>query len=229
MRDTGPVRRERINEMIRLTPIRLIDQDNNQVGIVETPEALRMAREAGLDLVEVQADVRPPICKIMDFGKYKFELSKKARGQRAASKQAEMKEVRLGRSQKIDEHDVGIRVEQARRFIMDGHKVQLVQRFRGREITHKEIAFNRFNRIVKELSDVSKVEVPPRQFGPRMTMILSPDKPKVEAIKRKLAKAAKAAEKPAEPQADSKPVTPPAAPTTEPAIEAPIEAANAES
>lgn len=180
------VRKTRVNHEIRLSPIRLIDQDNNQVGVVETPQAMRMAQEAGLDLVEIQPDVRPPVCKIMDYGKYKFELSKKERSNRAASKQAEMKEVRLGRSLKIDEHDVKIRVEQARRFLMEGHKVQLVQQFRGREMQHREIGDARIKAIIETLSDVSKVEVPPRMFGKRMSLILAPDRAKVEAIRRKL-------------------------------------------
>ncbi len=146
---------------------------------------MRMAQEVGLDLVEIQADIRPPVCKIMDYGKFKFELSKKERGNRAASKQAEMKEVRLGRSQKIDDHDVGIRVIQARRFLMDGHKVQIVQQFRGREMAHKDIAVNRFKDVIETLADISKLEQTPRLFGRRMSLILAPDKTKIDAIKRK--------------------------------------------
>jgi translation initiation factor IF-3 len=175
-----------MNYEIRLTPIRLIDQHNNQIGVVETPVALRMAQEAGLDLVEIQADVRPPVCKIMDYGKYKFELSKKERGNRAASKQQEMKEVRLGRSLKIDDHDVEIRVNQARRFLMEGHKVQLVQQFRGREMQHRDIADARFRSILDNLGDISKLEMMPKLLGKRMSLILAPDKTKIEAIKRKL-------------------------------------------
>ena len=197
-RDSGPFRKTRVNFEIRLSPIRLIDQDNNQIGVVETPQALRMAQEAGLDLVEIQPDIRPPVCKIMDYGKYKFELSKKERSNRAASKQQEMKEVRLGRSLKIDDHDVEIRVNQARRFLMEGHKVQLVQQFRGREMQHRDIADGRFRSIVDGLSDICKVEVPPKLFGKRMSLILAPDKPKVEALKRKLEKEMTAAQREAE-------------------------------
>lgn len=171
-----------------------------------------MAQEAGLDLVEIQPDVRPPVCKIMDYGKFKFELSKKERTQRSASKQAEMKEVRLGRSQKIDDHDVEIRVDQARRFLMEGHKVQIVQQFRGREIVHKQTAHQRFEDVIKELSDIAKVEVPPRLFGKRVSLILAPDKPKIEAIKRKQEKEQA---KPAEPGGSTGEPPPPA--KTEPA------------
>ncbi|GAB4520785.1 MAG: translation initiation factor IF-3 [Phycisphaerales bacterium] len=173
-----------MNHEIRLSPIRLVDQHNNQVGVVETHEAMRMAEEAGLDLVEIQANVRPPLCKIMDYGKYKYELSKKSKGQK--NKAQELKEVRLGRSAKIDPHDVGIRVNQARKFLMQGHKVQIVQRFRGREMQHKDIGLDRLQDIAKELSDISKIEAPPRQAGRQMSMLLTPDKQRVEAIKRKL-------------------------------------------
>lgn len=198
-----------MNHDIRLTPIRLIDENNEQVGVVETAVALRMAQEAGLDLVEIQPDVRPPVCKIMDYGKFRFEMSKKERSARSATKQAEMKEVRLGRSQKIFEHDVEIRVDQARRFLMEGHKVQMVQQFRGREIVHKETAFRRFEEVVKELADISKVEVPPKLFGKRMSLILAPDKVKIEAIKRREEKERKAAAKAAGAEAASaKPVAP---------------------
>ena len=112
----------RINDRIRITPVRLIDENGEMVGVVETDDARRRAMEAGLDLVEIAADVRPPVCKIMDFGKYKYELSKKDK-QGKKAKGSEMKEVRLGRSMKIDPHDVEIRVNQALRFLMEGHKV----------------------------------------------------------------------------------------------------------
>ncbi len=172
-----------------------MDNDNNQLGLVETPQAMKMAQEAGLDLVEIQPDVRPPVCKIMDYGKYKFELSKKERSNRAASKQQEMKEVRLGRSLKIDEHDVGIRVDQARRFLLEGHKVQLVQSFRGREMQHRGIADARIKSILTTLGDVAKVEVGAKMFGKRMSLILAPDKTKIEAIKRKIEKETTAAQR----------------------------------
>lgn len=185
MRDSGPpVRKTRTNHEIRLSPIRVVDQDNKQVGIIDTREALRMAEEAGLDLVEIQPNVRPPLCKIMDYGKYRYELSKKAKSQRSHA--AEMKEVRLGRSAKIGEHDVEIRVKQARRFLMDGHKVQFIQRFRGREMAFQEIGRKRLDEIAKALADIAKVETPARTMGRQMSMIVAPDKPKVDSIKRKL-------------------------------------------
>jgi translation initiation factor IF-3 len=174
--------------MIRISPIRLVGADNEQIGVVETSEAMRMAQEQGLDLVEVVPDSRPPVCKIMDYGKYKYELSQKQRKTRAASKSTEMKQIRLGRSVKIDPHDVQIRINQARRFIMDGHKVQFVQRFRGREIAHRELGLEHLKQCVDQLADIAKVEQSPRWMGKEASIILSPDRVKVEAVKRKLEK-----------------------------------------
>jgi len=199
--------------MIRLSPVRLIDENNQQVGVIETPEALQMAREAGLDLVEIQPDARPPLCKIMDYGKFKYEQSKKEQKNRASQKSQEMKEVRLGRSIKVDPHDVGIRIDRARKFLLDGHKVLLVQQFRGREVVHADLGEDILRDVVDALGDIAKVETPPRKMGRRMSMILGPDKARVEAYKRKLAKDKEAAE------------TPPAEPSDEPQSEEPTQPA----
>ena len=126
------MQRTRVNFLIRITPVRVIGPEDEQIGVIETAEAMKMAQEKGLDLVEISADARPPVCKIMDYGKYKYELSQKARKSRASSKTTEMKEIRLGRSIKIGDHDVLIRVNQARRFLVDGHKVMVTQKFKGR-------------------------------------------------------------------------------------------------
>ena len=194
-RNPGPVRRTRTNEMIRISPVRLIDEDNKQVGIVETAQALQRAREVGLDLVEISPDERPPICKITDYGKYKYELSKKDSKSRSASKASDMKEIRLGRSVKIDPHDVEIRVNQARKFLIEGHKVLVVQRFRGREMMHQRLGMDRMREIADNLQDVAKVETPPKASGRAMNMVLAPDKPKIEQYKRKVAKEKAALEK----------------------------------
>ncbi len=174
-----------MNHLIRITPIRVVGPDNEQIGVIETSEALRMAHEQGLDLVEVVPDQRPPICKIMDYGKFKYEQSKKDQKNRAASKASEMKQVRLGRSVKIDPHDVGIRIDQARKFLIAGHKVQFVQRFRGREIAHRELGLEHLKECVEKLADVSKVEQTPRWFGKEASIILAPDKVKIDAYRRK--------------------------------------------
>jgi translation initiation factor IF-3 len=189
VRDSGPpVQRTRVNLLIRITPIRVIGPENEQLGVLETPDALRMAQEQGLDLVEIVPDQRPPVCKIMDYGKYKYELSQKARKQRASSKATEMKELRLGRSVKIDAHDIKVRVDQARRFMMAGHKVMFTQRFKGREIAHKDLGLQNLADVRDALADISKVEQTPRWMGKQASIILAPDKPKIDAVKRKLEK-----------------------------------------
>ncbi len=158
------------------------------VGVVDTIQALRRAYEAGLDLVEVASDSTPPVCRILDYGKYKYEQAKKDKATKAKSKTSELKEVRLGRSMKIDPHDIQIRLNQAKKFLLEGHKVQIVQNFRGREMMHKDRGFQRMKEIVEQMSELAKVEIPPRLAGRRLTMILSPDKVKVEQYKRKLEK-----------------------------------------
>lgn len=184
-----------MNDRIRRSPVRLIDEDGSMIGVVPIEEALQRARDAELDLVEISPDADPPVCRILDYGKFRYEQSKKEKAQKAKTKALEMKEVRLGRSMKIDPHDVGIRIDKARQFLVEGHKVQIVQNFRGREMMHRSRGDDRMDDIVNQLSDVAKVEVPPRMAGRRMTMILAPDKAKVEAWKRKHPDKAKAAAK----------------------------------
>jgi len=155
---------------------------------VDTSDAMRMAVEKGLDLVEIVPDTRPPVCKIMDYGKYKYELSQKQRRDRAASKATEMKEIRLGRSVKIDPHDVQVRIDQSRRFLIHGHKVMVTQRFKGREIAHRELGLENLRDVANALAEIARVEQTPRWMGKQASIILAPDKTKVEAFKRKLEK-----------------------------------------
>jgi len=184
----SPQDRVRRNDEIRLSPLRVINEKGEQVGVVERDEALRMAREAGLDLVEVQADLRPPLVKIMDFGKFRYEQSKRKSAQNKQRKQNETKEIRLGRSVKIDEHDVALRMQQARKFLLEGYKVNFVQRFRGREMAHPDIGQERLNQIAKNLEDIAQVQTPPKMNGRQMTMLLNPDKRKIDALKRQAEK-----------------------------------------
>jgi translation initiation factor IF-3 len=184
----GPVQRTRLNHLIRITPVRVIGPEEEQIGVMETPDAIRMAQEKGLDLVEIVPDARPPVCRIMDYGKFKYEQSQKARKTRAASKSSEMKELRLGRSVKIDPHDVQVRIDQARRFLMHGHKVMVTQRFKGREIAHKDIGLANLREVANQLADIAKLEQTPRWMGKQASILLAPDRPKIESIKRKLEK-----------------------------------------
>ncbi len=155
-----------------MSPIRLIDQDNEQRGVVPVDEAQRMARDLGLDLVEVAPLERPPVCRIMDYGKYKYQQKKKMKTRPAH--QLVLKEVRL--RPKTDDHDREIKVKRAMRFLEDGHKVQFTMLFRGRERFHQEIGHEIFDQIVASLGETIKVERMPRAEGNRLTMTLSPVK-----------------------------------------------------
>jgi len=155
--------------------------------VVETADAMRRAQELGLDLVEIAPTERPPICKIMDFGKFKYEQSKQQK-KNTGHKAAEMKEVRLGRSIKIGDHDVQIRINQSRRFLVEGHKVMVTQRFKGREIAHRDLGLIKLREVADALADIAKVEQTPRWMGKQASIILAPDKVKVDAYKRKVEK-----------------------------------------
>lgn len=163
----------RINEQIRITPIRVIDHNQAQLGVISTHEALSMARELGLDLVEVSPMERPPVCRIMDYGKFKYERKKKQKVA-AASHTIQLKEIRL--RPKTDSHDREIKVKHARDFLAEGHKVQFTMLFRGRERVHRDVATDVFNRITVQLGEHAKVERPPMMDGKRMTMIVIPAK-----------------------------------------------------
>ncbi|MEM6860130.1 MAG: translation initiation factor IF-3 [Myxococcota bacterium] len=215
-----PQDRVRRNHEIRISPLRVINETGQQVGVIERDEALRMAQDAGLDLVEVQADVRPPLVKIMDYGKYRFEMSKRKNAANKQKKQNETKEIRLGRSVKIDAHDVELRLNQARKFLLEGCKVMFVQRFRGREMAHPQIGLDRLNDIAKKLEDISLVQTPPKMNGRQMNMLLNPDKRKIEAIKRREAKEATDRGESAETEAEA------TAKSEEPAAPPPAESAS---
>ncbi|HEX6882027.1 MAG TPA: translation initiation factor IF-3 [Planctomycetota bacterium] len=168
-RRNEPINKYRVNRQIRVPEVRLINAANEQVGVVTIEEARRIADEAGMDLVEVQPTAEPPVCRVMDFGKFKYAQKKKERGQ--SKPHSTLKELRVRPA--IDPHDLEYRLVQGRKFLEEGHKVQVVCIFRGRQRTHPELAYNVMKRVVEVLSDISKVESPPRMNGPRLTMLLS--------------------------------------------------------
>lgn len=168
-RRNEPINKYRINRQIRVPEVRLINAANEQVGVVTIEEARRIADEAGMDLVEVQPTAEPPVCRVMDFGKFKYAQKKKERGQ--SKPHSTLKELRVRPA--IDPHDLEYRLVQGRKFLEEGHKVQVVCIFRGRQRTHPELAYNVMKRVVESLADISKVESPPRMNGPRLTMLLS--------------------------------------------------------
>ena len=162
----------RINEGIRVREVRLIDADGNQKGIVPTFEALQMARAAALDLVEIAPQAQPPVCKILDYGKYKFELEKKAREARKHQKQVQIKEIRM--QPKIDKHDLEFKTRHVREFLDEGDKVKVTVRFRGRELAHTELGKDVLDKILEMLGDSFSVEKPAQMEGRTMSILLNP-------------------------------------------------------
>ena len=159
----------RVNRQIRIPEVRLIDETGEQVGIVARESAMARAEEAGLDLVEVSPHARPPVCRIMDFGKFKYLQRKKERGSKSTSSQ--LKELRVRPA--IDKHDLEYRLAAGRKFLEAGHKVQVVCIFRGRQMAHPEHGYNVMKTVAEDLSDISRVESHPRMMGRRMTMLLA--------------------------------------------------------
>ncbi|HEX9616779.1 MAG TPA: translation initiation factor IF-3 [Anaerolineales bacterium] len=166
----------RLNETIRVPEVRLIGPKGENVGVVSTDEAMRIAREAGLDLVEVAPNAEPPVCRVMDYGKFLYERTKKEREARKAQTKIEVKEIRL--RPKTNEHHRGFKVRDARRWLEGGMKVKVRVRFRGREITYPEIALSDLKTIAEDLSDIAIVEQSPSLEGQSMLMVLAPAKQK---------------------------------------------------
>ncbi len=164
----------RHNEQIRISPIFLIDQDDNKIGPTTTSEAQRRARELGLDLVEVAPNARPPVCKIMDYGKWRYQQQKKADKSRASVRGGQLKEIKM-KTVKIGDHDLQIKINHAREFLKEGNKVQFTLQFRGRELAHIDLGRDIFTKIKTELWQVSKVERDNKMEGKRMILVLQPD------------------------------------------------------
>ena len=164
----------RINGAIRVGLVRLIDESDNQIGIVETDRALDRARQAGLDLVEVAPTSDPPVCRIMDYGKWLYEQKRKMRDSRKKSQHhtATLKEIRL--RPETDKHDLEIKLNHAREFLEKGHKVQLTMFFRGRQMLHREKGYEMFDHITELMQDLAKVERPSTMAHRRMTILLVP-------------------------------------------------------
>jgi len=165
--DRGP----RINHQIRIRKVPVIDEENKQLGIMATADALALALHKQLDLVEIAPNQRPPVCRIMDFGKYKYEEKKKEQASRRKQHQVQVKELRVRPA--TGDHDLQVKIKQARQFFADGDKVLVCCLFRGRQMAHKEVGEQVVNEVVKLLSDVAKVESGLRMEGRRMVLLLS--------------------------------------------------------
>lgn len=196
-RQQAPERGPRLNEQIRISPIRLIGAEGEQLGVVPTFQALELARAAGLDLVEVAADDRPPVCRILDYGKMRFANSQK-NNKSTKVRQQKLKEIRL--RPKTDEHDLTTKAQQARKFLEHNDKVQITLTFRGREMQHHDEGRRVMDAILAKLAEVGKVERPPTMDGKKMVAMLMPTKPVKPAPKQKV----KPAETKVETKADSK-------------------------
>jgi translation initiation factor IF-3 len=162
----------RINDQIRVREVRLIDETGQNVGVVATADALTRATEVGLDLVEVSPDASPPVAKILDFGKYKYQEQKKAAEARKKQKVVEIKEIKMRPS--IDDHDYDVKLRAIRRFFEDGDKVKVTLRFRGREMAHQQLGWEVLQRVKAETEPIAKVESEPRMEGRQMVMVLAP-------------------------------------------------------
>ena len=161
-----------MNEDIRVREVRLIDHTGTNVGVVATTDALAKAVEAGLDLVEISPDANPPVAKILDYGKYKYQEQKKAAEARKKQKVVEIKEIKMRPS--IDDHDYDVKMRSIRRFFEEGDKVKVTLRFRGRELAHQELGWQVLQRVKADTEPISKVESEPRMEGRQMVMVLTP-------------------------------------------------------
>jgi translation initiation factor IF-3 len=167
-RDTGP----RVNDRIRAIEIRLIGADGDNVGVVSPARARQMAEEAGLDLVEISPNANPPVCKIMDFGKFKYETQKKEAEARKKQKTIEVKEVKFRPN--TDTHDYDVKIRNVFRFLENGDKVKVTLRFRGREMAHQNLGRELLERVAEDTKEVGKVENFPRMEGRQMVMMIGP-------------------------------------------------------
>jgi translation initiation factor IF-3 len=164
----------RHNTQINFSPVFLINEKDEKVGSTSTAEAMRLAREAGLDLVEVAPTARPPVCRIMDYGKWRYQQQKKEDKSRASSRAGQLKELKL-KTVKIGDHDLMIKINHAKAFLTEGNKVQFTLQFKGREMAHQDLGRDLMTKVKTELWAVSKVERDAKMEGRRMTLVLQPD------------------------------------------------------
>jgi translation initiation factor IF-3 len=206
----------RINDRIRAREVRLVGHDGQQIGIKPLPEALAIARELDLDLVEVAAQANPPVCRVMDYGKYKYEAAQKAKESRRKTSNVVIKEMKY--RPKISGGDFDTKTRKVERFLAEGHKVKVTLTFRGREVYHPELGKKILDQVEEAVKDVGRVEIFPRIDGRNMTMVLAPDK-RAQAAAQKAAAAAAAQETTTSPTTSDSPEAPPP-PAPAPEVEA---------
>ena len=164
--------RVRVNDQIRISPVRLVGEDGEQIGIVSIEEARERAEERGLDLVEVAPDARPPVCKLMDYGKFKYEEARRAREAKKKQRVMQVKEVKFRPN--TDTHDYEVKMRNVTKFLENGDKVKITLRFRGREMAHQDLGRNLLERVAEDTKAIGKVEHMPKMEGRQMIMIIGP-------------------------------------------------------
>ena len=194
-----------MNREIRAPEVRVIDEDGTMLGVFPPPEALRMAEAKGLDLIEIAPTAKPPTCKIMDYGKYKYELKKKEHQARKNQTVIVIKEIQL--RPRTDSHDLEVKMKHARRFILEGDKVKVNLRFYGREMAHQEVGFELLKRVIASLIDVALVETTPKMEGRQLFVLLAPDPGKIKDLEKAMA---------LNPDAEAKPILAPKQPVSAP-------------
>ncbi|TNE61462.1 MAG: translation initiation factor IF-3 [Alphaproteobacteria bacterium] len=170
----GPPKQEgpRVNDQIRVKEVRLIGAEGENHGVVTIHQALNIAADAGLDLVEISPNAEPPVCKVLDYGKFKYEQQKKANLARKNQKTQEVKEIKMRPG--IDTHDYNTKMKKIREFIEDGDKVKVTIRFRGREMAHQDLGMEVLNRVTAEMEESAKIEARPKLEGRQMIMVIAP-------------------------------------------------------
>lgn len=166
------VNKQRVNHLIRVSEVRVIGAEGEQLGILKTADALRQAKEAGYDLVEVAPNSDPPVCRIMDFGKFKYEQSKKEHKIRQHQKSTQVKEIKF--RPRTDKHDIETKVKQIQGFLAEGNKTKVTVMFRGREMANQELGRTAIAKVMEELKDSGTIESPPRMEGRNLFMIVAP-------------------------------------------------------
>lgn len=164
--------KQRINHLIKVPEVRVIGAEGEQLGILKTSEAIKQAREAGYDLVEVAPTAEPPVCRIMDHGKFKYEQSKKEHRMRLHQKSTQVKEVKF--RPRTDTHDMETKIRQIRDFLEEGNKTKVTVMFRGREMANRELGFQAIQKVIEELKGAGNIESPPRMEGRNLYMVVSP-------------------------------------------------------
>ena len=162
----------RVNEQIEAEKVRVVNADGEMVGVISKEEGIEIAFEAGLDLVEVSPNADPPVCKVLDYGKYKYEAQKKANEARKKQKVIDVKEIKMRPG--IDEHDYQVKMRSVRRFLDEGDKDKMTIRFRGREMAHQELGMKVLDRVREDVDELAKVEQFPKSEGRLMTMVIAP-------------------------------------------------------